>query len=114
MRVMPPSKQRVASSWFARHFHRRAPGQQRLAAQQGSEIGDRLDHRASLEAQFLWNLGSAALDPERVQSGGCGAIDVPGIRRDEAKLGVGDLQSLRGQIVDARADFEDLNFLDAD
>jgi len=86
----------------------------RSATQQRREIGNRLDDRARLEAQFLRNLGRAALDPERVQSGGCGAIDVPGVRRDEAQLGVGDLESFGGQIVDPWADLKDLDFLDAD
>src|SRR2546428_13864510 len=49
---------------------------QRLAAQQGREIGNRLDDCASLEAELLGDLGSAALNPERVQSTGRGAADV--------------------------------------
>src|SRR5262245_46628349 len=85
-----------------------------LAAEQRRKIGNCLHHCGRLEAEFFGNLGGAALNPERVQPGRRGAIDVPGIRRDEAKLGVGDLESFGGQIVDSWADLKNLNFLDAD
>src|SRR5262249_62356003 len=85
-----------------------------LAAEQRRKIGDCLHDCGRLEAEFLGNLCGTALNPERVQPGRRGAIDVPGIGRDEAKLGVGDLQPLGGQIVDPRADLVDLDFLDAD
>ena len=75
-----------------------------LAAKQWRKIGNCLHDRSRLEAEFLGNLCGAALNPERVQPGRRGAIDVPGIRRDEAKLGVGDLESFGGQIVDPWAD----------
>src|SRR5262245_15391562 len=85
-----------------------------LAAKQRRKIGNCLHDCGRLEAEFLGSLGGTALNPERVQPSRRGAIDVPGIGRDEAKLGVGDLQPLGGQIVDPRADLVDLNFLDAD
>ena len=75
-----------------------------LAAKQWRKIGNCLHDRSRLEAEFLGNLCGAALNPERVQPGRRGAIDVPGIRRDEAKLGVGDLELFGGQIVDPWAD----------
>src|SRR5262245_38764258 len=85
-----------------------------LAVEQRRKIGNCLHDCGRLEAEFLGDLGGTALNPERVQPSRRGAIDVPGIGRDEAKLGVGDLQALGGQIVDPRADLVDLNFLDAD
>src|SRR4029453_9518632 len=85
-----------------------------LAAKHRRKIGNCLHDCGRLETEFLGNLCRAALNPERVQPGRRGAIDVPGIRRDEAKLGIGDLESLGSQIVDPWADLKDLNFLDAD
>src|SRR5262249_7433027 len=61
--------------------------QHALATQQRREIGNRLYDCAGVKAQFLGNFGGATLNPERVQSGGCGAIDVPRVRRDEPELG---------------------------
>src|SRR5262249_33075301 len=83
------------------------------AAQQWREISNRLDDRARLEAELLGNLSSAALNPESVQPGRCSAVDIPGVCRDEPKLWVCDLHPLGSEIVDARADFEDLDFLNA-
>src|SRR5712692_4889614 len=91
-----------------------AVGRQRSAAQQRREIGNRLDDGARLEAQFLGDLGGAALYPERVQAGGRGAVDVPGVYRDESEFRVSDLNALGAEIVNARANFEDLDFLNAD
>src|SRR5215472_19374042 len=82
----------------------------RLAAQERCEISNRFDDRGRLEPQFLGDLGGAALNPEGVQPGRRGAINVPGIRRDKAELGVCDFQALRRKIVDPRADLEDLHF----
>src|SRR5262249_31437123 len=63
-------------------------GQQRLAAQQRCEIGNRLDDCARLETELFGHFGGAALNPECVQSSGGGAVDVPRIRRDEPELRV--------------------------
>jgi putative ABC transport system substrate-binding protein len=41
----------------------------RSAAQQRSEIGDRLNGRINLESQLLGNLGGAALNPKCPQPG---------------------------------------------
>src|SRR5262249_15938771 len=84
-----------------------------LASQHRSEIGNRFDNRGRLEPQFLRDLGGAALNPEGVQPGRRGAINVPGIRRDKAELGICDFQALRRKIVDPRADFENLDLFDA-
>jgi hypothetical protein len=67
-----------------------------------------------LKAQLLGNFSGAALDPERVQPGGRGAVDVPGICRNESEFGIRHLHPLGSKILDARADLENLDFLDAD
>src|SRR5262249_38993675 len=98
------------SSGLGRSYAATAP----LAAEQRRKIGNCLHDCGRLVAEFLGDLSGTALNPERVQPGRRGAIDVPGIGRDEAKLGVGDLESLGGQIVDTWTDLVEFNFHDAD
>ena len=72
------------------------------AAQQGREIGDSLNDSVRLEAQFFWNFSGTTLDPERIQPGGRGTVDIPGIRRNESQLRIRHLHALGSEIVNAR------------
>ena len=67
-----------------------------------------------VEAELLGGLACGALNPERGQPGRGGAGDVPCVGRHEAQRGPVYAEPLRPQVVDARADLEDLDLLDAD
>src|SRR5215813_9634540 len=86
----------------------------RSTAQQWRELSDRLDGRIDLESQLLGNLGGAALNPKCPQHRRRGADGIPIICRDEAKLWVGYLKSLGGELVDMWANLENLHLFDAD
>ena len=75
-------------------------------------VPSRVDEHESRAASLIEQTGLPDLDPKRVQPGGRGTVNVPGIRRNESELQIGHLHALGGKIIDARADFEDLDFLD--
>ena len=76
------------------------PEASHLPAQQRWELGNRFHGRVDLEPQLLGNLGCAALNPKRPQSGRLCRATVPIIGGDEAELGIAYLQAFGSKQVE--------------
>src|ERR1700687_5218998 len=109
----PPSRDRPRVASAAPRSSAFGEPARRESRQQRGEIRQRVHDTSGGKSEFFLRLSRTTLNPERVQSRGTRAVDVPIVRGHKPCCCRGDFEMGGNQLVNLRRRFERLDVLDA-